>query len=274
MNLQNRILLELANKLICKNVKFNNIHKGECCYIIGNGASLKYFDLSKLNDKVSIGCGALFAHNDFDMLDVKYYYVSHPSFFYKYWKNPYQKKYVTNLAGVFYRKKIKEYPKVEYFTSLSNYFGLKGGNVHYVHHFGLVNDQKLGYEIDKIFTMMSGALVGMIGLALYLGFEDITLIACDYTSYPQIIGHFYEYGRYSDEYKGSIFYSDILSSLQKKIKIRSLVIDDSYEGQIIPSVTYSNIMNEKPCYNENDMLVSKEDLAELDTLGLKYRIYS
>lgn len=41
-------------KLIASNVKYKDIHKGERCFIIGNGPSLKKLDLSLLKDEYTI----------------------------------------------------------------------------------------------------------------------------------------------------------------------------------------------------------------------------
>ena len=65
MNLKNKILLTLSKKTLDRNQKYKEAHAGEGCYIFGNGVSIKYFDLTKFNDKPSIGCGVLFLHNNF-----------------------------------------------------------------------------------------------------------------------------------------------------------------------------------------------------------------
>ena len=274
MNVKNRIFRLVFNPVISKNIKFKNKHKDESCYVIGNGASLKYFDISKFTDKVSIGCSLLNAHNDFELLDLRYYYVSAPLFFYSFWRNPYTKRYEKNRPSVIYRKKIKKYSDVQYFTSISNFFGLRGENINYVYHFDFVNDRDLGYEMDKYFTMMSGSMIGMIGIALYLGFKDITLIGCDYTFIPKMRGHFYENGQFSDSHDNVAFQADILRLVQKKIKIRSITPNETYRGHIIPSITYSDLVGEKEFYKENNLLVSEEDLREMNLQNMIYKIYS
>src|ERR1035437_4354265 len=105
MNFKNTILSILAKKVLERNKKFEGLHRGESCYIFGNGASIKYFDLKKLDDKIAIGCGALFLHRDFSKLNVKYYYEGHPFFYYPYWRNPYSKKLERNILGAFYKEK-------------------------------------------------------------------------------------------------------------------------------------------------------------------------
>ena len=38
-------------KLVSKNIKFKNKYLDQSCYIIGNGQSIKYLDLSKFSKK-------------------------------------------------------------------------------------------------------------------------------------------------------------------------------------------------------------------------------
>ena len=52
--------------------KFHNYHKGESCYIFGDGPSIKWFDLNAFTDKISIITGLLHHHKDFHNLNVKY----------------------------------------------------------------------------------------------------------------------------------------------------------------------------------------------------------
>ena len=44
-----------SKNLLKSNEKYKNIHEGETCYILGNGGSLKYFDLSVLSNFVTLG---------------------------------------------------------------------------------------------------------------------------------------------------------------------------------------------------------------------------
>ena len=54
MNIFNKILLNFFSRTLKKNTKFKDVHKGESCYIFGNGSSLKYYDLKLFNEKASI----------------------------------------------------------------------------------------------------------------------------------------------------------------------------------------------------------------------------
>tara|TARA_B110001469_G_C9636979_1_gene319497 strand:+ start:419 stop:1237 length:819 start_codon:yes stop_codon:yes gene_type:complete len=272
MNFFNKIVLKLFTKTLNNNIRFKDLHKGQSCYIFGNGSSLKYYDLKLFNDKASIGCGALFAHKDFKDLNFKYYYVAHPLFFHKFWKNPYSKRYEKNKVGEFYRKNMHLFPSTQYFMSLSNYFGIKGDNISYVYHFGQVDELSVDNQMDEVFSMMGGSLLGMIGVALYLGFKDITLVGCDYTLSPRIEGHFYERGP-EKRREASAFLGTILNLIKDKVTIRTMTPNEEFTGAVLPSITYKAFVGDDPVYKDNNKILSEENLKELDSMGMEYKIY-
>ena len=65
MKLQDSFFLEKILKTFDKDLlKFRDTHKGESCYVFGNGPSLKWFDLKKFSDKPSISSGQLHYHKE------------------------------------------------------------------------------------------------------------------------------------------------------------------------------------------------------------------
>ena len=56
------------------------------------GKSLKYYDLSLFNDRVSIGCNSLFFHKDFSKIGINYYYNGDAFNFYPFFRDPYTNK--------------------------------------------------------------------------------------------------------------------------------------------------------------------------------------
>jgi len=274
MTLKNKILNTLIKKNLIRNQRFENLHNGESCYIIGNGSSLKYYDLKKFNDKVTIGCNNLFAHRNFNDLNVKYYYTGHPFLYYRYWKNQYEKKYTKNTLGDFYKEKIIQYKEVSYFASVSNYFGISGSNISFVHHFDKPFDGYDKCKLDSEFTSMACALSGMLGLAVYMGFKDITLIGCDYAHFPQSQGHFFDHGKFSDTFNEEPINKEFLLDAMKYADVRVITPNDGYRGHILPYVDYETFTGVKPGYQENDEIVSNSDLMTLDRTGMKYKIFS
>ena len=175
LNLENKILFLLSKRVIQKNIKFKNLHKGESCYLFGNGASIKYYNLEKFGDKISIGCNGLFFHSHFNKINVQYYLTPHPFFYYPYWRHTLTRNVEKNILGASYKDKIRLYKNVSYFASLSNYFGLKSDNLHYYHHFGKTFTGFSDCRLDRYFTSVDSGIHGMLGLAIYMGFKEIYL---------------------------------------------------------------------------------------------------
>ena len=161
---------------------------------------------------------------------------------------------------------------IQYFTSLTNYFGIWGENVNYVYHFEQTNDSRINYQMDNVFSMMDGSLMGMIGVALYLGYTDITLVGCDYTFAPRMQGHFYERGPEKRKH-GDAFLCEILNVVKDKVNIRTITPHAEFRGHVLPSITYEAFTGDEPLFRENNHNVSKADLKELNSTNMQYKIY-
>lgn len=270
---KNAILLSLAGKTLERNRVFEERHKGESCYLIGNGASIKYFDLERFSDKTVIGCNALFFHRDFHKLNTSYYFTGHPFFYYPYWTNPYTRKRVKNPLGSLYRERMRIYDNVNYFVSLSNYFGLRKKNVYYLHHFDKKFENYNACSLGGKFAAMSGALPAMLGMAINMGFADITLVGCDYSFYPQASGHFFEVGAFADLFRDEPLNEAFLSSAQRYATLRTITPNDSYSGHILPHISYTELVGSEPTYRENTTIVTKPDLLSLNQSGMNYNIF-
>ena len=272
-NLSNGILFQLTKSIIKRNKRFKDIHKGESCYIFGNGASIKYFDLEQFSDRVSIGCGILFMHKDFKKLNTKYYYTGHPFFYYPYWTNPYSLLFEKNVLGSIYKSKIYEHSDIEYFISLTNYLGLRGKNINYLYHYDEPFNIKEGWDLSNKFTFSEGALASMIGMALFMGFRTITLVGCDYSSKPVLWGHFYEHGKRPFRKASEIYVEKPLYKAQEISNLQTLTISEDYRGDIAESLSYKTFTNMDTEYKENSEIISHSKLLELNKTKMEYRIF-
>ena len=273
MQLKDRILLRLARKVLGRNTAFAGRHAGESCYLFGNGASIKHYDLGQFNDKIGIGCNNLFFHKDFLNLDVRYYYTGHPFLYYPFWSNPYSNKYEKNILGSIYRKKIILSQHVTYFMSLSDYISIRRRNIYYCHHFGQGFKGYANNKIDGVFTAMESGLGGMLGMAIFMGFTDVTLVGCDYLCFPQGQGHFFETGVRPQTFWKEPVSEEFLSDASKHTDLKVLTLNDSYRGHILPHISYEEFTGQKPIFRENDKLVSEQDLHDLNLSGMRYRVY-
>ena len=269
----NNIIFPFFKSILKKNKKFRDIHKGESCYIFGNGSSIKFFDLSKFNDKISIGTGLLLSHKNVKELNLQYYYTGHTFFYYPYWINPYSKKLEKNILGNIYKENIRKNPHINFFVSLTNYPALTEPNVNYVHHFNEKFSSKNIYNLHGKFSFIDGALSAMIGIAIYLGFEKIFLVGCDYTVIPTIERHFYEFGKIKLKKHNNPYAKIFLNSVKNICDIRSITLNEKYNGEIIPSVSYKEFTKNDILYKENYKIIDYDVLKDLNKTNMNYRIF-
>tara|TARA_B100000035_G_scaffold70904_1_gene58288 strand:- start:29602 stop:30408 length:807 start_codon:yes stop_codon:yes gene_type:complete len=184
-------LKKIIAPLISKNIELVNYFKGEDCYIFGNGSSIKFLDLDFFTDKKVIGINHILLHKKSKQLDLACIVLPESYFFYSYYKNPYTKRIQKNLLGSLFKMKLKEFPNIRLFTSVTNFFGNSHKLTNYIHHFGFKSANNKKLSIDKEFSFMAGGLSTAIGVAINLGFKKAILVGCDYLLDPVNNGHFY-----------------------------------------------------------------------------------
>jgi hypothetical protein len=174
---------------------FKDRHRGESCYIIGDGPSIKYFDYLKLKDYVVICCGMQAFHKDFTRLNVKYYALIEPYLFYPDWlirskRLQYLKEHrvITNeFRGIIKRRK-----DLTFFLNLSNLFAIKEPNIGFVHRTLLGNQEKFIYLLNNKIDPFGGTFHATLSLALLMGFKRVYLLGFDAFTIEQSPFRWYE----------------------------------------------------------------------------------
>ena len=259
-NLVKNIFLQLFAIKLKKAAKFQNIHAGQDCYLIGDGASLKWFDLKNFKDKITIPVGFSIFHNDYAELNSKYALLVEP-----YWFFPtirYKKKtIILNHIQCLYRKYKNLYSKTNYFVSLTNVGFIFGKNVFYLFHelpnSDLVNDFK-----NAGLNPFHGSFRTSILLSIYLGFDTAYLVGFDYTHTPSRNLHWYEYGEgiLQDHLN---YESEFIKIASKHIKLKTVTIEGVSDK--IASVTYKELTGDNPLYKENNRVLTPICLNTLST---------
>lgn len=179
--------------IVKKNVSLKGLHAGETCFIFGNGASLKYYDISKLPKNIAIVCAYSLVDDRMRNLNVKYYafcesYSLYPLVFNTY---PHVRKFQKNKIRDIFAKSIKNYKNIRIITNLTNIYSsvLPRNNTSYIFHFGKRN--VLSCDMADSFGACGGALDYMLGVAKYMGFSKAIILGCDYLGSPPQMGHFY-----------------------------------------------------------------------------------
>ena len=262
----------LFSPILKKNRQFKNLHKGETCYIFGNGASLKSMDLSCFSDKLSIGLNFICIHSQFKELNAPYYVIPAPMFLYPFYRNPYTEKIQVSPTIRAFRKAISQFPDINLFTSISNYFGYSAPrNNFYMHHFGYDEPDADYCDLSSIFSFMKGGLYSGIGVAIYMGFKKVILVGCDYLFTPIQGKHFYSGEAPVRSNRTENVYASLLGQASRHLEI-SLITDDN-ESRWLPYETYEQATGKKLQYRKNLDLVSKEYLDDFDR-AYKCGLYS
>ena len=253
-----------------KNKSFKDKHKGETCYIFGNGASLKFFDISKLPKHITIATTFSLFDKRMKYMKPEYYILPDQYNFYPFTidRDKYGNKIkglslTVNYLSTIFKKIINDNPETLFFTSITNFYSFmrRPKNLNYFAVTNIFKNElsKPSYDLSKDFNCLDGSLDIMIGTAKYLGFSKAILVGCDYLGTPKYEGHFY-----SDEspyYGKSIHreYLDRIKSISSGIELMTIFPDDIKSSLFkLKSIKEFNNIIEK--YINNYDIISPKDL--------------
>ena len=263
------LLVPFAKPVLSKIHQYKDIHRGESCYIFGNGISLKWFDLSNFADKTAIACGSIPFHNDFNKLNVKYMSLVEPWFFYpKLWTIHHPINIAQNIRKEAFNEIIKRYPEKDFFLNLSNYLAIRSKNITFL--FRDIYDDRLPVDfITRRINAFHGALRTCILLSIYMGFNHCYLVGCDYTHVPSRSLHFFEKGQgiFIPQEK---YNKDFFEIAKEYIDITTITLDGT--SNFLDAITYKEYTGHNPLFKENVELVDDRYLNILATWS-GYSIY-
>ena len=268
-NTLKNLLALSVRPLLTKIHRYKDAHKGESCYLIGDGITTKWFDFGAFSDKTAIPCAFMPFHNDFDKLSVQYLSIAEPWWFYPWERDPATTgKYSGNPRQFAYRGIIDKYPSKVFFINLSNYPVINNKNIIYL--FRGFHDKRLPENfITNRINGFYGSLRSSISLAIYMGFDHVYLVGYDYTHVPCHGLHWYEKGQ------GTIgqlenYNKDFFEIAKEFINITTITLDGT--SDFINAVTYKEYTGREPIYRENTELADEEYLKVLNTWS-GYTIY-
>jgi hypothetical protein len=261
-NTLKNLLVPVANPILSKVHRYKNAHKGESCYLIGDGISIKWFDLAAFSNKTAIPCAYIPFHNDFDKLSVQYLSFAEPWWFYPCERDPaITGPYKKNPRQIAYRDVISKYSDKTFFLNLSNYPVLSNKNIIYL--FRDFNDKTLSKNfITYRINSFHGSLRSSISLAIYMGFDHVYLVGYDYTHSPSRALHWYEKG-HGILFDHENYNKDFFDIAKEFIDITTITLDG--KSNFIRSETYKEHTGRDPIYRENTDLVNREYLKILAT---------
>jgi hypothetical protein len=268
-NYLKEILVPIARPVLSKVHKYKDAHKGESCYLFGDGVSVKWFDLSRFNDKIAIPCAFIPFHKDFDKLSVKYLSIAEPWWFYPVERDPpgigFPK---PNPRQLMYRRLIKKHKDKNFFINLSNYPVLSYDNINYLYRDFYDSRNGPNYFTKRI-NAFHGSLRTSISLAIYMGFDHIYLVGYDYTHDPSRTRHWYEKGE-GDLTVHENYNDDFFEIVKEYVDITTITLDGS--SRCLNHISYKKFTGAEPVYRENTELIEDAHLRVLHTWS-GYKIF-
>jgi hypothetical protein len=257
------LLVPIAKPLLSKIHRYKDAHKGESCYVMGNGVSVKWFDLAAFGDKIAITLNLFPFHSEFYKLNAPYMIMNESFWFYPLERTASSsiKMNINHIQRMYKREIIDRYVDREFFINLSNYPVLRRSNITYT--FRDIYDERLSADfIARRINSFHGSFRIAILLAIYMGFDHVHLIGCDYTHVPSRSLHYYEKGQ-GVFYPIENYQKDFFEIAKEFIDITSITLDGT--SDFINAVTYNEHTGREPVYRENTELVDERYLKVLAT---------
>jgi len=268
-----KLFWKLHSDILLRNNSFKNIHKDEKCYLIGNGASLKYIDYTLLPKFKAIGTTYLLLDTRTKYLDIAYYIIPDTYIYYKYCYTPRLKKFTKNYKAIFFKEFIKKYKKINFFVHLSNYYALfqNPNNLNFYYDAESKNlkkgiDKNL-YDITCPVQPLYGSLDIMLNIAKFMGFKEVILLGCDYLGDPVLQGHLYSNSEPFIENGDNLEYIDRIKEIAKNIDV-TVILPENTKCNIFRYKSIKEYTGKVSNYRKNSDFISKENI---DLLNLASR---
>jgi len=242
--------------LVRKNIQYKNIHKGETCMIFGNGGSLKYFDFTALPKIPAIACNFSPIDKRMKNVDFKYWVLADSYPFLPFYYHKLTHSFRENFFIMKGRRLFTENKDKIIFSSITGLYGYKKdfGKIVYFNHYG--DKKSLSYDLAGNFSVSSGSLHAMIGVAKYLGFAKAIVLGCDYLGTPKLEGHFYSdsvprFGEDAPDYALSV------KPVTDGIEILT-IFPKSITCPLFPSASFEDYFGSKEKYQENREIIDED----------------
>lgn len=264
MNMLKRLITRAMYGKVSKLDELYQCHKGEECYLFGDGISLKWMDLNEFSNKDSILGGLTLYHKDVSVLSVKYCAFIEPWWFWPIFPLGGWKKfnYIKHTIHLEYRKAMAKHPKILFFLNVSNYpLMFRHKNIQYISRW-----YNPPFESKNPFKSRGDAHHGTfkfeLSLAIFLGYKKAYLVGHDYTHIPSKNLHFYEKGEGILNGKKD-FNREFIDYAKNYIELVTVTVDGG--SDTLNSITYKELTGKDPVFRENTEIVSMERLRSLDT---------
>lgn len=258
--------------LLSRITDLEGLHSGEDCYIFGDGHSIKYFDLSRFNDKIGLAVNCFPCHVDFELTDTRYWVIAEPGLFMPPILNP----SVAGVKGIrnrlrfqgLFKRKPRDGRRLVRITSLPNCIGDVGRNTY--HFFDRLPSRDPAVRFESSKDSFAGSICAVLTIARYMGFKRAYLVGFDYTHNPRTSFHWYEAApplRTPQEPRS--YHPEFFDEIQRHMEV--ITVTPVPQETELRSVDYGSLTGSSPAFRENHELLEARDL-EILALNDGYRV--
>jgi len=172
-------LLKSSNQekaFLKENLTLKDTRKGERCFILATGPSIKHQNLKLLQDENCIALSNFFVHPDYSIINPEYYCIApyHPPITEDAWQNWMDEiEKNTGEAKLFFGMSDK--------NRNETHGRFKNRDIYYLKFGGLWDrNTPRSIDISRIVPGPQSASIMALYVALYLGFKKIYLLGCDH----------------------------------------------------------------------------------------------
>lgn len=168
--------------LMKKNVQFCNLHRGQRCFILGNGPSLKNLDFSLLQNEITFTVNQLPRNPNFVKLHTNYHFWADERFFDIQESRREDMELLQTMKNV---RTVDNNPTVFYklaaYEMIQKYALDKELSISYYGEYGANRKRALKQKVDftQFVPGFSTVVHYIICMAVYMGFKEIYLLGCD-----------------------------------------------------------------------------------------------
>ena len=188
-------------KEMSKNSELQNKHKGKRCFIVGNGPSLKHYDLNKLTNEYVFTVNYMMKSDDFKTLNPNYHLFFDPIVFGLNPEKEDDNKIIELIASTLESNASMTY--IIPYRRRSNFDELFPNHKFiYIYNYKTYTPLlKKSASLHRITPGFQNVILYAINSAIYMGFKEIYLMGVDMTGFLEHFehntindqwGHFYE----------------------------------------------------------------------------------
>ncbi|WP_179021402.1 6-hydroxymethylpterin diphosphokinase MptE-like protein [Winogradskyella forsetii] len=257
----NWLLNSDLRKEMAKNKALKNKHQGERCFIIGNGPSLKHYDLSKLTDDYVFTVNYMMKSESFKTLNPNCHLFFDPVVF---GLDPEKQDDYEKIKLI--EKTQHTHPDMNYvipYRRRANFLKLFPNHkfIYVYNNKTFTSRQKNVSHLHRNIPGFQNVILYGINMAIYMGFKEIYLLGVDMTGFME---HF-EYNKINDQFGHA--YNETKEEREKisKILIENKLDNEFYLKAMGKTFEHFRLMK-KNASDHNVKLLNASSYGGLDVL--------